>query len=361
MIGLAGSYDPSDVTFLLTEIALPPTAVDEKERLLQSGARHYSEMIGIETPPDAEYLTLYRDALHRNSGRLAKDIARLARAIAAIRPEGVTLLSLARAGTPIGVLLRRALVRLGVAVAHYSISIVRGRGIDTLALDHVRAHHAPETWIFVDGWTGKGAITRELRSSMLSYALDRSLPPTSTLAVISDLAGLSDLAATDEDYLIPSAILNAVVSGLVSRTIMPRDHVAKLEFHRCIFYSDMQAHDLSREFVDTLSPMVDAALSVDLSPLQPGPPATRATSEAFLAHTMARWGVSDPNRVKPGIGEATRALLRRVPARLLLREPGGTDVRHLEHLAARKGVPVEIDAAMPYRAAVLIRSLGADV
>ena len=360
MIGLSGSYDPRDVTFLLTEIALPPTAVDEKEHLLQSGARHYSEMIGVETPPDDQYLRLYRDALHRNSGRLARDIARLARAIAAIRPEGVTLLSLARAGTPIGVLLRRALVRLGASVAHYSISIVRGRGIDTRALDHVRAHHSPETWLFVDGWTGKGAITRELRSSMLRYAVDRSLPPTSTLAVISDLAGLSDLAATDEDYLIPSAILNAVVSGLVSRTIMPRDHDADLHFHRCIYYGELITHDVSREFVDALSPMIDEALTADLAPLRHAPAITRANSEAFLAQVMARWGVSDPNRVKPGIGEATRALLRRVPARLLLRESGGDDVRHLEHLAARMAVPIEIDAAMAYRAAVLIRSLGAD-
>lgn len=360
MIGLSGSYDPRDVTFLLKEISLAPTSVEEKERLLQSGQRHYSEMIGAEPPPDDEYLVLYREALSRNGYRLATDIARLALAIAATCPEDVTLLSLARAGTPIGVLLRRALARIGRSVTHYSISIVRGRGIDTLALDHVRANHPPETWIFVDGWTGKGAITRELRASMMAYAADRALPATSTLAVISDLAGLADLAATDEDYLIPSAILNAVVSGLVSRTIIPRDHVKDLDFHRCIFYSELHAHDLSREFVDTLSPMIDAAINADLTPLQPGPPATRATSEAFLAHTMTRWGVSDPNRVKPGIGEATRALLRRVPERLLLREPGGDDVRHLVHLAARKGVPVEIDAAMPYRAAVLIRSLGAD-
>lgn len=360
MIGLSGSYDPRDVTFLLKEIALAPTVVEEKERLLQSGKRHYSEMIGAESPPDEEYLSLYREALQRNSGRLAVDIARLARAISVSRPDGVTLLSLARAGTPIGVLLRRALVRLGNSVSHYSISIVRGRGIDTRALDHVRAHHEPSTWVFVDGWTGKGAITCELRSSMQRYATDRALPGPSTLAVISDLAGLADHAATDEDYLIPSAILNAVVSGLVSRTILPRDHDAAMDFHRCVFYSELQTHDLSREFVDALSPLVDQALTNDLEPLARERSATRTTSAAFLRDTMARWRVSDPNRVKPGIGEATRALLRRVPQRLLLRESGGADVLHLELLAARKGVPIEIDAAMPYRATVLIRSLGAD-
>lgn len=359
MSGFSGSYDPVDVTFLLKEIVLSPTAVEEKERLLQSGQRHYSEMIGVEAPPDAEYLDLYRAALIQNGGRLARDIAQLARSIAAACQGDVTLLSLARAGTPIGVLLRRALTRLGRPVSHYSLSIIRGRGIDTRALDHVRAHSPPTSWIFVDGWTGKGAITRELRASVARYATARGVPPTTTLAVVSDLAGLADLAAGNDDYLMPSAILNAVVSGLVSRTILPRDQTES-DFHRCVYYRDLAPHDLSREFVDALTPQVEAALADDASAIAPLPCATRLTSEAFLADTMRRWGVTDENRVKPGIGEATRALLRRVPARLLLREAGVGDTRHLELLAARKGVPVDIDPGMPYRAAVLIRSLGAD-
>lgn len=360
-MSFSGSYEAQDVTFLLNRIVLAPTPVEEKEKLLASGQRHYSEMIGVERPPDDSYLTLYRDALEANGERLARDIARLARAIAFARPEGATLLSLARAGTPIGVLLRRALAGLGHPVHHYSISIVRDRGIDTRALDHVRAHHAPASWVFVDGWTGKGAITRELRSATARYAAARAVDLSTTLAVVSDLAGVADLAATDQDYLIPSSILNAVVSGLVSRTILPRDHDANLCFHRCVFYDELAHADLSREFVDTLTPKVEAALATDPVAAGPVTDATRATSEAFLADLKRRWNVKDENRIKPGIGEATRALLRRVPARLLLRELGSDDLRHVELLAARCGVSVEVDPGIPYRAAVLIQSLGADV
>jgi hypothetical protein len=66
--------------------------------------------------------------------------------------------SLARAGTPVGVLLRRELLRRGVDAVHYSISIIRGRGIDRVALAHLAAARGTEDAVFVDGWTGKGAI-----------------------------------------------------------------------------------------------------------------------------------------------------------------------------------------------------------
>jgi hypothetical protein len=81
-------------------------------------------------------------------------------------------------------------------------------------------------------------------------------------------------------------------------------------------------------------------------------------SDAFIQKAMSRYQVSDRNRVKPGIGESTRALLRRVPDRLIVRELEAIDVEHLVSLARSQNVPVEVDSALPYRAAVVIKSLG---
>ena len=79
------------------------------------------------------------------------------------RSRAPVLVSLARAGTPVGVLMRRwARHRHGLDLPHYAVSIVRGRGIDANALRWLAAHHDPADVVFVDGWTGKGAITREL-------------------------------------------------------------------------------------------------------------------------------------------------------------------------------------------------------
>ncbi|MDP2310797.1 MAG: cysteine protease StiP family protein [Pseudomonadota bacterium] len=364
MTGFSGSYQHGDVTFLLKRVEMAPVERHEKERLLQSGARHYSEMIGAEEPPDSAYLDLFHEALATNTDRLAMDLARLALALAQ-RSRPPVLVSLARAGTPIGVLLRRALSRLGIDAPHYSISIIRGRGVDERALDWILAHHSAEAVVFVDGWTGKGAIADELAGSVGAYAASRRVVLDPGLVVVSDLAGVAAMSASEEDYLIPSAILNAVVSGLVSRTILHADHLGPGDFHACVEYNHLTTFDLSRWFVDTLDAALAPALTRALATPAEALVSTdrtraREVSRAFVTACLTRYGVGDPNRVKPGIGEATRALLRRVPERLLLRDPHAEAVRHLRLLAERREVPIEVDPALPYNAAVLIRTLGRD-
>ena len=40
----SGSYVAADVQFLLRPISIENTTIEEKERLIQSGKKHYSEM-----------------------------------------------------------------------------------------------------------------------------------------------------------------------------------------------------------------------------------------------------------------------------------------------------------------------------
>src|SRR5262245_37589572 len=100
----SGSYQREDVTFLLKPVRLEPTSVAENEWLVQTGRRHYSEMISAETLPSASYLRVFREAMAREKARFARDLLCLAGHIAAARTGSITLVSLARAGTPIGVL-----------------------------------------------------------------------------------------------------------------------------------------------------------------------------------------------------------------------------------------------------------------
>lgn len=345
--GFSGSYDTVDVTLLLKPVVLAATPVRQKERLIQGG-RHYSEMIAPETPPDAAYLALYEAAERRNRARLAQDVVNLAAAIAE-RSCGreIVLASLARAGTPIGVLLRRQLVRLSATVTHYSLSIIRGRGIDREALRFIAARHDPADTVFVDGWTGKGAIAAELRRSLSG----RPFPPT--LAVIADPAGVADLAGASDDYLIASGLLNAVVSGLISRSILSAETVGPGDFHACVFHAGWASRDRSRAFVDQVS-----AAAADLAPrpLPPRDPAQlRARCAEMIAEVARRSGAEDPNFIKPGIAEATRAFLRRVPDRLFLRDPADPDVAHLLHLAERASVPIDLlQPGCAYRAVAVI-------
>ncbi|KQQ92443.1 cysteine protease StiP family protein [Massilia sp. Leaf139] len=354
----AGSYLDSDVQFLLKRLALADFVdVADKEQLIQSGRRHYSEMLSPERAPSQRYLALFDEACRTNGERMARDCLVLAGLIAARRSGSVTLVSLARGGTPVGVVLKRLLEKVyGRAANHYSVSIVRDRGIDANALRHILAQgHAPESIVFVDGWTGKGVIARELAGTIARFNADHDVALDAGLYVLSDLAGAAAVAASCEDYLIPSSILNATVSGLISRSVL-NESIGPDDFHGCVLYEHLAAGDRSRAFVDTLELL---ALAADRTGESVAPADTRAAaarSEAFIAAALRRYGIADVNLVKPGIGEATRVLLRRVPRMLLLRDPTHPAVAHLRLLADEKQVPVDVDPALSYQAVSLIRS-----
>ncbi len=353
---ITGSYRASDCQFLLRPIEACFTGVLEKERMIQSGKRHYSEMISQEWAPPERYRALFKSLTARYKARLATEILVLAQYIAATRPAPITVVSLARAGTPFGALLRRALTDvLAVDSAHYSISIIRDRGIDTEALRYIlRVARRPAAGVlFADAWTAKGVITRELKAAIKAWNLREPEQLSDELYVISDIGGTADVAATDEDYAIPSGILNATVSGLISRSIL-NEKLGGCGFHGCVVYDELHGHDLSNWFLDEVSTAFAGA-----TPSYPLPIVSKedrpARSRTCLARWMALYGVKDVNYIKPGIAEATRVMLRRVPERLLLRDPASADVEHLRVLAEEKAIQIDIEPEMPFNAAAFIK------
>ena len=357
-MNFSGSYRAGDVRFLLKPLALHDFVdVPQKEFLIQSGQRHYSEMLSPESLPSERYLNVFREACAANLARMASDCLALAALIAQRRAGAVTLVSLARAGTPVGVVLKHLLAAVQQReVAHYSISIIRDRGIDQVALEHIlAAGHAPESIVFVDGWTGKGVISRELEAAIAEFNARRGTRIDGGLYVLSDLAGTAACAASCDDYLIPSSILNATVSGLVSRSIL-NEAIGPGDFHGCVYYQQFEQHDQSQRFADEL-----VAQALAMAPAQGAVAAVdkqraAAISRAYMQAALARHGISDANMVKPGIGEATRVLLRRTPRLLILRDPDAREVAHLKLLAQEKNIPVQVDPDLPYHAVSLIRS-----
>jgi hypothetical protein len=355
-----GSYLPGDVELLLKPVRLEPTDVAEKERLIQSGQRHYSEMISREEPPTPEYLRYFHGAMERWKARLAREVILLARHLARARPEGPVIVSLARAGTPVGVLASRALRRLlGQAAPHYSISIIRGRGIDEAALRHILSRHPAHRVAFVDGWTGKGAITRELRQAVRGFNTREGACLDEGLYALSDLCGEAAFAPSADDYLIPPSLLGAPISGLISRTILNDSVIRPGDYHGCLYLEELADVDLSRWFVEQIDAEMGQLLADGSCEEAPRlrQAELRQRSAELLAQVRSRYGVRDDNLVKPGIGETARALLRRVPGLVLLRDPAEPDVTHLSYLARRKGARVEVDPSLPYQAVALIQEV----
>lgn len=344
------SYKEEDVCLLLKDITgiVAPQPTKERERLIQSGT-HYCEMLPIEYTPSVLYLQTYRDALDKNAQATAAAIGVLADKIIAQKGRQTVLVSLARAGIPIGILLKRYIKwKYGWTVFHYSISIIRGRGIDRNAVDYILKHHPAGQVVFVDGWIGKGAILRELEREVGHYQ-----DLAADLAVVADPAGITDLYGTRADLLIPSSCLNSTVSGLISRTFLRGDIIGKNDFHGAVYYGNLAGSDLSYEFISAIESrfcrQAQAPESIVLN---------HTGMEEALA-VAGHYRIRDINLIKPGIGETTRVLLRRVPWKILLNEKHRNDdsLRHIRQLADEKGVAVEYYPLENYKACGIIKQM----
>jgi Phosphoribosyl transferase (PRTase)/PELOTA RNA binding domain len=351
-----GSYSHDEVGWLLKDLSevqleLP---VDVRERRVQLEGGHYSESLPIEYAPSPTYMELFELLLATWAGPVAEGVAVLGDLVLSSRGPDVVLVSLARAGTPIGILLRRWLQQgHGLSVDHYSISIIRGKGLDTEAVAWLDANVGLERVVFVDGWTGKGAIAACLAQSATELSKRGFAGLDPQLAVITDPAGVTHLCATRADIVIPSSCLNSTVSGLVSRTVHSDRLIGPGEFHGAKYYRHLSPHDLSAHFLDTVSSKFGS------SPMPPREQVLPPQGSGLLAcqAIAERFGIRDLNLVKPGIGEATRVLLRRRPACLLVRDSRDARVQHLLNLAADRGVPVEQDAELAFEAVGLIERL----
>lgn len=345
---MRSSYSKDDVTLLLKDITglVQPQSTEEREREIQGG-RHYCEMLPVEYQPSAQYMDTYNNALSHYAHETAMAVGRLAHKLQSAYPQEMVLVSLARAGTPVGILLKRYLQwRFARTVAHYSISIIRGRGIDVVALEQILQAHTSESLVFVDGWTGKGAIYGELCKELLAFPMVQP-----QLAVLADPAHVASFYGTQRDILIPSACLNSTVSGLVSRTFLREDIISPTDFHGAVYYGELAEVDVSLSFLETVEAQFQRDFALEEEVVVSG-------SAVEEVKEIARdYGISNINLVKPGIGESTRVLLRRVPWKILLAEEGNPALAHIEQLARERGVPVEYRPMKHYVVCGLIRNM----
>ena len=102
------SYKEEDVILLLKDITglVSPQPAQVRERLIQSG-KHYCEMIPQEYTPSEKYMEAYRAALNNFAPQTAQAVGVVAEKIIKEKGKRVVLVSLARAGMPVGNLIKR--------------------------------------------------------------------------------------------------------------------------------------------------------------------------------------------------------------------------------------------------------------
>lgn len=368
----SGSYLPAEVTLLLDIVSadsvsdISPT---QKEALIQSGQRHYSDMLTLEKPPSATHEALYNQALAAGKQRMANDVTSLAfslhqlfhACVSASQP--LILVSLVRAGLPIGVLLQKALsdasASYALASQHYGVSIIRDRGLDPVALQYILQQHPHSPIVFVDGWTGKGAIYGELQRSLAQITDERQQAQlfhqgdgVIPLVTLADPAGVAWLSASNDDWLMPASLLNSTVSGLISRTLYrePSDGL-----HQAVYYDKLQPWDRSGEFIQTIDALRQ---QIPLPTPLTGKLLPTFATQSVIDDLAARFTINNRNRIKPTIAEATRAILRRDPEYVLVNEMAdGQDTALLHHLCKEKNIQLIEDTSIaPYQAVTIIKN-----
>lgn len=360
---LKGSYRDEDVVFLLQDISryVAEIGTEEREKLIQSGT-HYSEMLPVEYQPNAAYVELFQTTLEAYAKRIAIAIGVVAEQIKLSRGlEHLVIVSLARAGTPIGVLIKRYIkFAYGVDIPHYSISIIRGRGIDETAIQYIFTHHPKAEIQFVDGWTGKGAITKELKEACEAYNKSHTSKLHDSLAVLADPGHCVDIYGTRDDFLIPSACLNSTVSGLVSRTVLNYSFMEQGDFHGAKYYEELEKEDVSNVYVDRISAefaTIREDIAAKLLELEGQDKTPTWKGMQSVENIQRDFTITNQHFIKPGVGETTRVLLRRMPWKILINPHFSNDLTHILLLAKEKDVPVEEYTEMSYSCCGLIKEV----
>lgn len=346
-----GTYTNNDCIFLLKDVTdeVKEISIEEKENLISSGLS-YSECLTTEMQIDKEYNELFLTLLSNNAVNIAEYIRTISESIYNEKGKETVIVSLARAGTPFGVLIKDYLkFKYGVSIPHYSVSIIRGKGIDENAIIYILSKHPNCKIQFIDSWTGKGSITFELQKAMKDFNSKYDVKIDDNLAVLADPAKISRICGTRKDIIIPNCCLNSTVSGLVSRTYHNPSIIKDNDFHGAKVYWHLKDTDYTNLFLDTVR---KEFLNINCDSIyyeneNYGQKTIKLISEEF--------NVKNENKIKLSIGESSRVLIRRTPRCILIKNMDNPDVKHLIILAESKKVPIIKYDKTDYEAIALIK------
>ena len=119
-----------------------------------------------------------------------------------------------------------------------------------------------------------------------------------------------------------------------------------------MFYENLLESDLSYSFLDSIEKEFSDSASCDFV-------SATGNGRDEVLKIASHFGIDDINLIKPGIGEATRVLLRRLPWKILVdkRFASSPQLAHLLKLAEEKGVPVEEYNLEHYKCCGIIKKL----
>ena len=179
----------------------------------------------------------------------------------------------------------------------------RGKGLDFNALNYIRKNNPNSKIIFVDGWVGKGTTRLELNKSLNIFNKEYNTNIKSIFAVINDINKFSDLCATYDDILIPSALLNAQGCGLISRITQNYNFISKDNYNGAIIFEKLINQDKTNHIIDSISKYFgyceDEILNYSY---------ISNSSHTDVTYLLEKYKIHNTNGLKVGINETIRIL-----------------------------------------------------
>ncbi|MNI79288.1 Cysteine protease StiP precursor [compost metagenome] len=138
------------------------------------------------------------------------------------------------------------------------------------------------------------------------------------------------------------------------------DLIGPGDFHGAKFYREWLDNDYSNVFIGAITPYYasvrEQAVAV-AAEMQASPPEISWRGMRDIQTLQEKFGIDNINLIKPGVGETTRVLLRRVPWKIIVDTKNNPNLRHILLLAEERGVPVEEYRGLAYSCCGIIKPL----
>jgi hypothetical protein len=330
--------NPNDVILLLKDMTgkVQPVSLEERKKRVENG-EYVRSIIIEEYKISKEYIEIVNSYIDDYIENMAKYVGILAEKLYEVKGDKLVLVDIVRAGIPIGILIKKYIKKYyNIDIPHYGISLVQG--LDPNAMKYIINKHGTDGIQFIDGWTGKGTVAKEIRESAKKYPnVDDSL------ACLSDCINQAKYVGTREDVYIPYSPLNASITGLVSITVKNENYSDENDFHAAIYLDNLENEDQSQDFIDRVSSKFQKQSTIEV--------VSNLKIDDTEIDKIATLLNKDKKELNPGINEAARAVLRRELEKLVVSDKNDIDLKALIKLAEYKNVPVvEIKELKGYKA-----------
>jgi len=134
------------------------------------------------------------------------------------------------------------------------------------------------------------------------------------------------------------------------------DHIK--HFHGAKYYKELEKMDVSNLYIERIVTCFENVQSEIILQLQelPNTPITWEGMKS-VQRIQQDFGIDNIHFIKPGVGETTRVLLRRIPWKILVNPQCIHELEHILLLAREKNVLIEQYSDMSYSCCGLIKEL----